>query len=214
MPIVNFYHVEAFMKGSDRHDFIAWVPPVSSLTLPDYEYYVECDHKSGTKIVGTVTSDRKQMIQQGNEVHAIMHRPAMLQIPGHPVKQPANQSSIDKSSFSRAQMAVAGVSGQSTPLACCLENAMGRNINCSTSPVLKNEVKCVNSVRTRPTKLDYYASFLDQFVHVKDLDRFIEDSPGAAPKDVPRKPLSERLKKYYEDAKRELDKYRQLKPKK
>jgi hypothetical protein len=151
VAIVNFYHREAIMKGTDYHTYMSFGPGIP-LPLPEYPYMVLCVEKDGDKVVATVTSDAKNMIQRDNEVTGrdVSHKPR-LEMPPHPLAQPQNEVGIILGASSQAVMGIASVTAEGQPLATCLEAAMGINKNCCDRRGRDNKVESVNSVRTNPT---------------------------------------------------------------
>jgi hypothetical protein len=208
MPITNFYHIGAMMKGTDFHDMeaLAPIPPDFSLTRPRADYLVFCEEKDGDQIVATVTSDGKRMVKRGSDVKGdkAPHMLSQSNIwPPNPIKQIATERAIQKAATSKATMGIASVTGEKGPLATCLSGAEGANLNCTDQPVRSNTVKAVNSVRTNPTKQDYSQAFEAEFIEDHDIDKYIKGAPGPEPKRTVSR--SERMKRGYEREKKDFD---------
>jgi hypothetical protein len=106
------------------------------------------------KTTGRVSADCFGMIQQGFELYLVQHLP----------------TSVDPKALATAVVATAGsgstpflckqnVTGERSPLACCVQSFVGLNVDCWSEGVIKSapsaELVSVSSVVTTPTASDW-----------------------------------------------------------
>ena len=160
---VCFYNTKGWMVGIDVHMFQMAVPPDPlPVTMPFFPHAVGvklswgfCSEKSKLK---NVTSDGAPMLQKGHKLKMVPH--IGLGLP-HPVEA-IQIAAVIASSKTTCVMGVAGVTGGGEPLATCLYDSIGANVNCfSPVDVPSGVVHNGNTVHTTPSAADWVNAGID-----------------------------------------------------
>ncbi len=160
---VCFYNTKGWMVGIDVHMFQMAVPPDPlPVTMPFFPHAVGvklswgfCSEKSKLK---NVTSDGAPMLQKGHKLKMVPH---IGLGPPHPV-EPLQLAAVIASSKTTCVMGVESVTGAGEPLATCLYDSIGANVNCfSPVDVPSGFVHNGNTVHTTPSAADYVNAGID-----------------------------------------------------
>ncbi len=173
---VCFYNTKGWMVGIDIHMFQAAAPP-DPLPIPILFHphiavvklsWGICSEKTKLK---KVTSDGAPMLQKGHKLKMVPHVFVPCALP-HPAEA-LQIAQVILSSKTTCVMGVASVTGGGEPLATCLHESIGANVDCS-SPVdlASGLVHSGNTVRTTPATSDYVNAGIDLALGV--LDKAIE----------------------------------------
>lgn len=175
----NFYQAKAYMIGIDLHKYLTVAPP-APLPIPlDYHpHFVHTVIGLGSSLVATVTAGGAAMVHQDSTVGVfesfipVIHIPWFLP-PPHPAEA-ANVAFIILASSSKAKLGKRSVHATGKPLAVCLFDWFGLNVNCCTVPLFPGPVLSFTTVVTQVEIGDIVYAFLSavyDFAIGKALDK-------------------------------------------
>lgn len=155
----NFYNADGGMLGSDIHDYYTGEPPGPPIKIwtvhpVGANFSQRCDDEA--KRLKNVTSAGHPMHQKELKlVRVPLHIPVPI-APPYPVVEEVSSFTIFCLSGSVALLAVGSVTGKTVPLACCVYDSFGTNLNCGDPIDLPtNFTHNTNSVVTQPTAMDF-----------------------------------------------------------
>jgi hypothetical protein len=165
---VSFYNANGTMIGADLHEYLSIVlPDPAPVPIPALHFVFasfdgRCeDEKTRPK---NVTSDGQPMIQKEFKRISVGPHLPLTPAPPHPSEYVA-WTMIILLSGSTAMLAVATVTGGGQPLACCLYNCLGANLNCGDPFDLPLDVVInENSVLTQPTLGDFVEAIISSII--------------------------------------------------
>lgn len=168
--VANFHYDLSFMIGVDFHSIMAMSPaPPAPINVPKIPHAVGAPFfwASNNKRTPKVTTASQPMIKGGHSLALIIHIPLSPQAYTHPIEVPW-VGLILLGSSSKAQLSVHKVTGEGSPMATAIYEALGLNINCNSwvaaealsFPSPTGVTFALTTVETSPTLGDYVGAIV------------------------------------------------------